>query len=247
VKEELIETYKDLYFDEETHYYSVRGKEKKSVSKTYSRFIVPFDNKISHFVAIAHNKRNPKNPITKQQVLNEWSIKRERSIVLGNQVHLFAQKWIENRDIVPTCCQEEGVIEFFESLDPKYELIIQEFGIYSDKYHIAGTLDILLFNHETGDLIIADIKTNEDLFKNYKKKTLKEPFKDLLDSPFNKYQLQQNYYKILLEERSGLKVEDLWIIWLSPDHKGEGGINYCQYSCQDLTQRIKDYHDRTNS
>ena len=64
--------------------------------------------------------------------------------------------------------------------------------------------------------LIPTHNTNEDLFKNYKGKTLLEPFEDLLDSPYNKYQLQLSMYQLLFEQ-CGFEVESRRIIWLKPN------------------------------
>ena len=63
----------------------------------------------------------------------------------------------------------------------------------------AGTPDCILMNLETNNLILIDYKTNEDLFKNFKGQKLVERFSSYLDTPFNKYQIQLSYYKILLD------------------------------------------------
>ena len=103
--------------------------------------------------------------------------------------------------------------------------------MFSETLRIAGTSDIILFNNKTGKFIIADYKTNEDLFKNYKGKTLLAPFEDLLDSPYNKYQLQLSMYQLLFEQ-CGFEVESRRIIWLKPNG------TYENFKTEDLTQKL---------
>ena len=79
--------------------------------------------------------------------------------------------------------------------------------------------------------LIPTHNTNEDLFKNYKGKTLLEPFSNLLDSPFNKYQLQLSMYQLLFEQ-CGYEVESRRIIWLKPN-----GV-YENFKTEDLTQEL---------
>ena len=79
--------------------------------------------------------------------------------------------------------------------------------------------------------LIPTHNTNEDLFKNYKGKTLLEPFSNLLDSPFNKYQLQLSMYQLLFEQ-CGFEVESRRIIWLKPN-----GV-YENFKTEDLTQKL---------
>ena len=79
--------------------------------------------------------------------------------------------------------------------------------------------------------LIPTHNTNEDLFKNYKGKTLLSPFEDLLDSPYNKYQLQLSMYQLLFEQ-CGFEVESRRIIWLKPNG------TYENFKTEDLTQKL---------
>ena len=101
---------------------------------------------------------------------------------------------------------------------------------------IAGTADIILYNKQTNKFIIADYKTNKDLFKNFKGKKLKAPFNNLLDSPFDKYNIQLSMYQILFE-LTGYEVENRFIIWLKPD------AEYEIYYTQDLRKEINNLYN----
>ena len=79
--------------------------------------------------------------------------------------------------------------------------------------------------------LIPTHNTNEDLFKNYKGKKLLAPFEDLLDSPYNKYQLQLSMYQLLFEQ-CGYEVESRRIIWLKPNG------TYENFKTEDLTQEL---------
>ena len=103
--------------------------------------------------------------------------------------------------------------------------------MYSEELGIAGTSDIILYNNKTGKFIIADYKTNEDLFKNFKGKKLLSPFNFLLENAYNKYQLQLSMYQLLFEQ-CGFEVESRRIIWLKPDG------TYINYKTEDLTQEL---------
>lgn len=86
---------------------------------------------------------------------------------------------------------------------------------------------------------IVTHNTNEDLFKNHKGKKLLEPFKNLLDNPFNKYQLQFSHYQICLEDM-GYSVEDRILIWLTEDN--ENMKFYKQYRTDDFTIELREYY-----
>lgn len=83
----------------------------------------------------------------------------------------------------------------------------------------------------TKNLIVTH-NTNKDLFKNYKGKRLLKPFDFLLDSPFNKYQIQLSYYQLLFEQ-VGYNVRSRKLIWLNPSG------NYKLYGTNNYTKILK--------
>ena len=84
--------------------------------------------------------------------------------------------------------------------------------------------------------LIPTHNTNKDLFKNFKGKKLKAPFNNLLDSPFDKYNIQLSMYQILFE-LTGYEVENRFIIWLKPN------AEYEIYYTQDLRKEINNLYN----
>ena len=191
MQNKIKEYFKELQFDAQKHSYEVRGKPLTSVSKTIHKYVEKVDfDKIAGFVA-------KKRGITKAEVLAEWEAKKIASCNQGTLVHTFGENY--NGMQKPTNGFEEAIVKFWDNIPDYIEPFLFELQMFSETLGIAGTSDIILFNRKTGKFIIADYKTNEDLFKNYKGKTLLEPFEDLLDSPYNKYQLQLSMYQLLFE------------------------------------------------
>ena len=87
-----------------------------------------------------------------------------------------------------------------------------------------------------GKSLIPTHNTNKDLFKNFRGKKLKAPFNNLLDSPFDKYNIQLSMYQILFE-LTGYEVENRFIIWLKPD------AEYEIYYTQDLRKEINNLYN----
>ena len=223
MQNKIKEYFKELQFDAQKHSYEVRGKPLTSVSKTISKFVEKVDfDKIAGFIA-------KKRGITKAEVLAEWEAKKIASCNQGTLVHTFGENY--NGMQKPTNGFEEAIVKFWDNIPDYIEPFLFELQMFSETLGIAGTSDIILFNNKTGKFIIADYKTNEDLFKNYKGKTLLEPFEDLLDSPYNKYQLQLSMYQLLFEQ-CGFEVESRRIIWLKPNG------TYENFKTEDLTQKL---------
>ena len=223
MQNKIKEYFKELQFDAQKHSYEVRGKPLTSVSKTISKYVEKVDfDKIAGFIA-------KKRGITKAEVLAEWNAKRDNSCAQGTTVHSFGENYFKGKQ--PTNGFEEAIVKFWDNIPDYIEPFLFELQMFSETLGIAGTSDIILFNNKTGKFIIADYKTNEDLFKNYKGKTLLAPFEDLLDSPYNKYQLQLSMYQLLFEQ-CGFEVESRRIIWLKPNG------TYENFKTEDLTQKL---------
>lgn len=223
MQNKIKEYFKELQFDAQKHSYEVRGKPLTSVSKTIHKYVEKVDfDKIAGFIA-------KKRGITKQEVLAEWNAKKIASCSQGTLVHTFGENYFKGKK--PTNGFEEAIVKFWDNIPDYIEPFLFELQMFSETLGIAGTSDIILFNRKTGKFIIADYKTNEDLFKNFKGKTLLSPFEDLLDSPYNKYQLQLSMYQLLFEQ-CGFEVESRRIIWLRPN-----GV-YENFKTEDLTQKL---------
>lgn len=223
MQNKIIGYFKELHFDAQEHKYEVRGKPLTSVSKKISKYVEKVDfDKIAGFVA-------RKRGITKAQVLAEWEAKKNNSCTQGTSVHLFGEEYYKGKQ--PTNGFEEAIVKFWDNIPDYIEPFLFELQMFSETLGIAGTSDIILYNNKTGKFIIADYKTNEDLFKNYKGKKLLAPFDSLLESPYNKYQLQLSMYQLLFEQ-CGFEVESRRIIWLKPNG------TYENFKTEDLTKEL---------
>ncbi len=218
-----------LEFDEPSHVYTVEGKKiNSSVSKLIKIFVKPFDTEnISKGVA---NKRN----ISQAAVLAEWAAISKEACDKGTRVHQFGELFPFNRNLKPSCKQEEAIVKFWNDLPSHIIPVVMELQMYHKDYMFAGTGDILLYNTQTGRYIIGDYKTNKDLFKNFQGQKMLNEFSNLLDMPLNHYQLQLSFYQILFEQL-GLEVEGRKIIWLKPNGK------YDMYDTVDYTAELKTY------
>ena len=103
--------------------------------------------------------------------------------------------------------------------------------MFHHTYDYAGTADIILLDQRDGSLVIADYKTNKNLFKQYKNQKMLAPFSFLDDTPYNHYQLQFSYYQILLEQ-TGLTVSDRMLIYLKLDG------TYKVFHTNDYTEKL---------
>lgn len=215
-----------IHLEEEDHRYTLhKKKELVSVSSKIEPYYNSFDEyNISKGVA-------KKRGISQQEVLDEWAATRNEACDRGTRVHNFGEAYTYNRTLSPSCPQEEAVVKFWNDLPEHIVPLIMELQMYHRDYDFAGTADIPLWNKKTQTAIIADYKTNKDLFKNFKGQKMKPPFGHLLDNPFNKYQVQLSFYQILLEQ-TGIKVSSRKLIWLKKD------ATYELFDTEDFTTEL---------
>lgn len=223
----IQEKFNGVVMDEATHTYSWNGKKLKgSVSSKLKAYCKPFDV----YGMAPHSAR--KEGCTVEEILKRWQDKGDESRVRGHRVHTFGELYAMNRSISASCPQERALVSFFDSLPPWIIVIAVEVKMVHHQLKFPGTMDLLLFDIKNNHFIIADYKTNEDLFKNYKGQTLLYPFHHLLDSPFNKYQLQLSFYQILFEQ-TGFNVGRRVLVWLKMDG------SFDAWDTADFTHQLK--------
>lgn len=225
----LKEFFSKLHFEEKEHKYFVEGVPlEKSVSGVIKDFVeyVDFTKKAEE---IDLRKGLPLGTTKKL-----WDLKANLSCAKGNKAHFFGETYAFHRGLGPTDGYEEAIASFWKDLPPHIEVVCTELQMYHLKHLIGGTADIILYDTINKTYIIGDYKTNEDLFKNFKGKTLLAPFNDKLDCNFSKYTLQLSLYQIMLEQ-VGVKVSNRVLIHIKPDG------SYLKYFTEDITTKIKEH------
>ena len=239
-----LEYFKDpnFRFDEDSHSYSYYDPESgllsqifEPVSGFYGQFKKPFDPNVANSVAKSRG-------ITKEEVLNEW----KQSGVRGTQTH----KWIEDfyQDLNPSIPEDPIVknkVEMFKELyDDRLHVlkpVLQEFRIFSKKWGIAGTLDVLF--ELNGKYYVGDYKTNADFTDDNhpkgRKNKMFSPFEDLWDNHHNGYSLHVSTYQLILQEEVGFETEGGLLISLSDR-------GYKLYKTLDLRDKLKSELDKNN-
>lgn len=233
IQSKIQSAFSDLEFEESRHLYKVKNKLLTSTTAMIKQHTPEFNEK-----EVAGNVAR-KLQVKTNEILLEWKNKREKAAYQGTKVHLFAENYIVNNQLIPTCKQEESVKRFIDEnvLSNKYTVLTAELKMYSEKYGYAGTSDLLLWDNELNEIVIADYKTNYDLDKQYG--YLLEPFSYTPNTPYCKYQIQLSYYQILLEEID-LYAKQRIIVWLKSDG------TYEIRNCTDFTSILKDYLNNDN-
>lgn len=206
LKERINSAFTDLIFDPVKHLYHVGNESLPSVSSLVEGHCEKVDFEM---LAIRSAK---KLGVPVLELKTQWKKTNKDACDLGIDTHDFLEKYTGLE--TPDNPWKIAGIKFFKDTSDRYEIVEREIRMYSRRYKYAGTADLLLWDKIDECLILADYKTNKDLFKAYQ--YLKSPFNSMESSAYNKYQIQLCYYQIMLEE-IGIRIGKRLLIYLKYD------------------------------
>ena len=221
----LQDSFKDFKFFEDGHYYECKGKR---VGISVTRLIEEYANEFNQQetaekVALKENR-------LVEDILAEWKYKADFACEKGTTCHEYAQclwngkLWkplyfdhsIEFRKAKLSIITQ--AMNFKNDYESHLNHLIDELPIGSEEYDLASCVDHLFYNTLTGGLVLVDYKTNS-LMSGYNKdaykKAMQIPLNHLNDDALHHYYIQLSIYKFLIEKYSGLKVDEMFIVYMS--------------------------------
>lgn len=243
---QIRNAFKDLKFMEKSHKYKVGNQTLVSVTTYISRFHPEFEG---YHISKALEKKYSRLPVsdagkarTHSYFLKRWKLLADEASSSGSRVHEYIEYNAPYFHETPACAQEKGAIEFFSNLPQHYQIACFEKRVYSLTKMLAGTIDCILYNSQTNKFVIVDWKTNKkNLLQYYNDSNLVGPFGHLKDTSLNIYSVQLSLYKSIIEELTGIEVEDCWIIhlsngdWTQIDNNKLNSPNADKYAIDDVT------------
>lgn len=167
-----------IHFDPKKHKYTDdQGREYISVTTLLSD-LFPFDrNEIAK--AISENPNSSYYKWSIKDIFKDW----RKAATEGNKLHGACENYITEKK-VPTKSDLKACVKKFAKLKFKGKLLSEQ-KVYSEKYLIAGTIDII---EDCGNILyLYDLKT----------------YKKITDDRIHKLNLQLEIYRRLAEERFG--------------------------------------------
>lgn len=245
----ILDSFKDLMFDEGPHIYTLHGKTIPSVTTVLGKYEPEFDSiGVSERYAAKHPEK------TAEGWRQEWKYRNKVSTVTGTLVHEYGEslayvlngnpdritsscrsKYIpEENWLIPTREKEKAIAKYWEDLGKVkgIHFLLSEAKLFTNinpdrqlKTQLAGTADILLYyiSPEFSGIMIHDYKTNAELTKDFARSRgtkMYHPFDNYIAEPLSVYTAQLSTYQIPLED-IGLPVIDRRLIWLKPDGEYE--------------------------
>ena len=221
----LKDSFKDFKFYADGHYYECKGKR---VGISVTTFIHEYCNEFDA-EGMAEKVAN-RDGKTVQQVLDEWAYKRDFSCEKGTTCHEWSQSLWSGAEYKPLLFDESKeymsaldkiknqAVNFKNDYQEHLEHLIDELPIGSEEFNIASCVDHLFYNKLTGGLVLVDYKTNslmEGYNKKAYKKEMKVPLSHINDDALHHYHIQLSIYKFLIEKYTGLKVDEMFIVYMS--------------------------------
>ena len=221
----LKDSFKDFKFYPSDHHYECKGKR---VGVSVTTFIHEYCNEFDELVMA--EKSAIKNNKSVQEILDEWHYKRDFSCEKGIDGHNYSQHlWSGNKyemlkfDMSDEYYQSVFKIHrqaenFYRDYKEHLEHLFDELPIGSEEFNIASCVDHLFYNKLTGEVVLVDYKTNSYMSGYNKKaysKKMKVPLNHLNDDALHHYHIQLSIYKYLIEKYTGLKVEEMFIVYMS--------------------------------
>lgn len=185
IRDKIYKAFEGIEFVEETHQYFYKGKELIPTSNVCHLFRLPFDEDMmaehcekKYFDVEGHKYYH----MTKDEIIEAWHANSKRSTDHGTLMHLFGENcayFMMRRydrltdDFKARIVKDDDGREYVESKEPKEEAIVKfwndlpvsiiplvfEIQMFSLKYGISGTAD-LLFLHDPN---IEDDNNDEEI------------------------------------------------------------------------------------
>lgn len=216
----------NLKFDEATHTYTINGDSNyKSVTTWIHDFFPRFNSDL-----IIKKMRGGKNWTPDNQYYNMldseikdlWANNGKDASEKGTEMHLNIEYYYNK---VPVSEIFKKTIEYkmflkFLTDHSNYKPYRTEWAIYSKKYLLAGSIDMIFKDPENNDkVIIADWKRCKEIKYSNKWEKGYEPLSNIDNCNYWHYTLQLNVYKTMLETNYGLKVSCMFLVVIHPNNE----------------------------
>lgn len=235
-----------LLFDETVHSYY--GEQDLSGNSDFVSVTTLIDQLFPTFDEESYiKKRVSETGKSEEEIRKELREPSERGTYLHSQIEAF----LYGKEYDDSITEFQLFEEFYEqSIKPKnLKFIDAEKTIILPQHNIAGTVDAI-FQKENGDYIMVDWKRSKHLIiDGYPKKYgygRGFSFLSHLDnSSYYKYELQQSFYRYILEKEYGIHIATMLLVVLHPDYQKYYVIKLLEYREKEVKQLIE-YNDIKN-
>lgn len=242
-----------IKFSSKEHAYTIDNVPAPSATSLISKFFLEFDTKYwtrrkatEYLNGEVFEETTEENILIEaERIRKEWKDKGTESVNKGTFLH----EQIENYYLDLEYEEPEGFYQFLSFVADHNNLkpYRSEWRIFDESHNIAGTIDLLVENNN-GTYDMYDWKRSKKLVDptdgkintdNYGKTGI-GILEHIPDTSFNRYQLQQNIYRYILEEKYNLRINNMYLIVM---HTDEGYNNYHKLKVHRSTKEVNNMLD----
>jgi hypothetical protein len=206
---------------EHKYIHKLTGDSYKSVTQVLHMLEPEFNDEE---VALAIERQDPTKKkekylgLSKDEILKEWERINNEANEYGTEIHEILERYLlADKIYIPKNNYEREVITKFQEIDPMtVGTIYPETILFSEKYKLAGTSDII---EDCGDYFnVWDFKTNKKFrYLSEFGHWLNKPVSHLSACQYNIYSLQLSIYAYMYQLETKKKVGRLGIFYLNPE------------------------------
>lgn len=209
-----------IEFYPEPHIYTIDKTPAPSASTVISKFFPEFD---SYGKASSLSPSNPLYGLPVDEIVETWNARGIEAANKGTFLHEQIEKYYLGESYQRT--EEFHLFEQFVSDHQEIKPYRSEWRVFDDEHHIAGTIDLISKNGLGYD--IYDWKRSKKVVDTYSGEPITidtwgnkgvGQLRDIDDTSFNRYCLQQSLYRYILEKNYNLKISKMFLVVLYPDN-----------------------------
>lgn len=216
---------KRIKFIEKEHKYLIdNNPDTISVSQLIDRFFPEFD---SFAVAARLNPHHEYYGLDVNEIVAIWNQNGLDKAKLGTVLHTEIENYYNKKHFnanTPEFLHFQNFINRFPTMNP----FRTEWRIFDEDLMIAGTID-MVYKKENGEYFMFDWKRSEKVVDKMGKVILSDPkyqytkfafgeLNHLTDDSYNKYLLQQNIYRHILEKKYNITISSMNLLILHPNY-----------------------------
>jgi hypothetical protein len=219
-----------ISLDEASHTYahaSHPGLKFTSCTQFIGSFFEPFNSQaIAEKLTLTHQKYQGQSP---QELIEQW----QAVAALGTKVHAEIDRYLKEKTAPSEEMSRIGV-EWVEQKNWSEVELLSEVILYSTELQLAGTIDLIARDKQTGRLTLYDWKTSKQIDKSSfgDKRGIRGASQNLPDCNYVHYSLQLSLYAYMLEKHYGVTVDEIHILHLNKTSKQVEQITAQRYDAE---------------
>ena len=233
-----------LVFNEDTHSYTTPDDDtgitdRMSVTTLIDLFFPHFDEE--KYI----QKRMEETGMSEEAIRRELAEPSER----GTDMHKQIENYLKGLPYDDSSVEFQHFLKFHQEQIVRRGLVFDsaEYAIELKESNIAGTVDAL-FRKPDGEYVMVDWKRSKHLIidgypKKYGFGRGLSVLSHLDNSSYYKYEIQQSFYKYILEKDYGIKVSSMILAVLYPDYDRYYSIKLSEYRKQEVLDMIESYEN----